>query len=141
MRPQLAQPALIPGLEDCDWGMFCEVLGAPCQGCGQWHRGLLLADGVGCCEHCGHAYAMTKPQPKPKPEPEKRRPPVQRAAVIQRRPISTPRPREGGARVVGSGRDGNGERDDGSGSGDGDGNGGGGEPPSRSRRDDPGGAT
>ena len=55
------------------------------------------------------------------------------------RPRLTPRPRAARARVVvASGRDGNGERDDGSGSGDG--NGGGGEPPSRSRRDDPGGA-
>ena len=96
VRPQLAQPALIPGLEDCDWGMFHQVLGVPCQRCGHKHRGLFLHDGVGCCEHCGQAYAMAKPEPKAL----KRRPPAPRAAVIQRRPISTPRPREGGARKV-----------------------------------------
>jgi len=52
-----------------------------------------------------------------------------RAAVIRIRPSSTPRPRQGGTRVVAaSGRDGSDGRDDGSGD---DGGGGGGEPPPR----------
>src|SRR5262249_1252930 len=52
-----------------------------------------------------------------------------RPPVTHDRPSSTPRPREGGARMVAaSGRDGSGERDDGSGDG-GNAGGGGGEPP------------
>jgi hypothetical protein len=121
-RPQLAQPTLFPELDNFDWGQFHQVLGAPCRGCGHWHRGLLMGDGVGCCEHCGHAYAMTKPKPKPKPEPTKRRPPVQHAVVIQRRPISTPRRRAARPQVVAAaGRDGDGARDDGGGGGSDDG--------------------
>jgi hypothetical protein len=72
-----------------------------------------------------------------------------RPEVPHARPISTSRPREGGARVVvASGRDGTQKRDDGSGSGSngggGDGDGGGSDPaspPSRSQHDDPGGAS
>ena len=59
--------------------------------------------------------------------------PAWRPPVAHNRPNSTPRPREGGARMAAaSGRDGTGERDDGSGGdGDGDGDGGGDPPPSR----------
>jgi len=71
-----------------------------------------------------------------------RRPAIARSRPTAHRNPSSSAPRLRAAPVqlvaVG-GRDGNGERDDGSGDGDGNG-GGGGEPPSRSRRDDPGGA-
>jgi len=51
-----------------------------------------------------------------------------RPPVLHACPTSTPRPREGGARMVAaSGRDGSGKRDDGGGSGDPEG--GGGDPP------------
>jgi len=88
----------------------------------------------------------------PRRAPAKRQPiarirPPRRPAIAHSRPTahrnpssSAPRLRAAPVQLVAvGGRDGNGERDDGSGDGDGNG-GGGGEPPSRSRRDDPGGA-
>ena len=63
----------------------------------------------------------------------RRRAPARPPAIVHAVPASSPRPREGGARMVAvGGRDGNGERDDGGGGGDGD-SGGGSEPPARSR--------
>ena len=59
--------------------------------------------------------------------------PAWRPPVLHASPTSSPRPREGGARMVAaSGRDGTGERDDGSG-GDSDGGGGGSSEPSGPR--------
>src|SRR5262249_54436049 len=87
-----------------------ELQRGPCGGCGRMRRRLLVGNGRTMCMECGFRCSL----PKPKAE---RRPPVARAAVIDRRPNAVPRARAPRRQRVGCGVRAGGRDDGGGGDG------------------------
>ena len=110
--------ALRPRIDHIDVRAMRRVALNPCRDCGSHDDHCIHIPTATVRCRCGRVSSVRAAPKSARPRAVTPRPAVRHVLAI-----STPRPREGGARVVvAAGRDGNGERDDGGGD-DGDGGG------------------